>query len=65
MGRNAVRVILGVSVVALVSVGIILGQMAEDSMVGSVDSVSMPGVSRPPLDAMAPTRTETATFAMG
>ncbi|MBL7166654.1 MAG: hypothetical protein ISS55_09235 [Dehalococcoidales bacterium] len=65
MGRNAARVILGVSVVALVSVGIILGQMEEDSMAGSADSVLVPRVSRPLLDTIAPTKTETATFALG
>jgi hypothetical protein len=60
-------VVLGACVVGLVlgGLGIFFGLTKEKSSMAMTTTTSVQGAAIPPIDASAPTKTETATFALG
>jgi len=58
-------VMLGISLALLVLGAVYLGTAKGDKPMNKVQSSVLPVVGIPPIDVAAPTKTETATFALG
>ncbi len=65
LNKATIPFVLGVTLIAAILAGILVGCLKEGTMVDFPEDGVIPGDSIPPIDASAPVKTETATFALG